>query len=45
MVFEVENKLRPQDLRRFVGMQLPHFKEIFLEYTLYGGIGALVVKG
>ena len=46
-VFEIKNKLRPADLEKFCGVQLPRFKRYFPQYehhTLYGGVGALVVK-
>lgn len=46
-VFEIKNKLRPADLEKFCGVQLPRFKQYFPQYehhTLYGGVGALVVK-
>ena len=46
-VFEVKNKLRENDIKRFCDLQLPDFKRVFpiyRDHTLYGGIGALVVK-
>ena len=46
-VFEIKNKLRAADLEKFCGVQLPRFKQYFPQYehhTLYGGVGALVVK-
>ena len=46
-VFEVKNKLRENDIKRFCDLQLPDFKRVFpiyRDHTVYGGIGALVVK-
>ena len=46
-VFEVKNKLRSDDIERFHDVQLPDFKLNFPDYanhTVYGGIGALVVR-
>ena len=46
-VFEVKNKLRLDDIKRFHDVQLPDFKPNFPDYanhTVYGGIGALVVR-
>ena len=46
-VFEVKNKLRRADIKRFCNVQLPDFKQVFpiyRDHTVYGGIGALVVK-
>ena len=46
-VFEIKNKLRVNHLEKFRKVQLPRFKDIFPQYadhTLYGGVGALVVK-
>ena len=46
-VFEVKNKLRENDIKRFCELQLPDFKRVFpiyRDHTVYGGIGALVVK-
>ena len=46
-VFEVKNKLRLDDIKRFHDVQLPDFKPNFPHYanhTVYGGIGALVVR-
>ena len=46
-VFEVKNKLRLDDINRFHDVQLPDFKPNFPDYanhTVYGGIGALVVR-
>ena len=46
-VFEVKNKLRLDDINRFHDVQLPDFKPNFPAYanhTVYGGIGALVVR-
>ena len=46
-VFEVKNKLRLDDIKRFHEVQLPDFKPNFPNYanhTVYGGIGALVVR-
>ena len=46
-VFEVKNKLRLDDIKRFHDVQLPDFKPNFPRYanhTVYGGIGALVVR-
>ena len=47
VVFEIKNKLRPDDITRFLETQLPQFKEAFPQFKdhkVYGGVGALVMS-
>ena len=47
VVFEIKNKLRPNDVETFLRTQLPQFKTAFPQYenyTVYGGMGALVIS-
>ena len=47
VVFEIKNKLRPDDITRFLQTQLPQFKEAFPQFKdhkVYGGVGALVMS-
>ena len=47
VVLEIKNKLRSDDITKFVHTQLPQFKTAFPQYEryqVYGGIGALVMS-
>ena len=47
VVFEIKNKLRRDDITRFLETHLPQFKEAFPQFKdhkVYGGVGALVMS-
>ena len=47
VVLEIKNKLRSDDITKFLHTQLPQFKTAFPQYEryqVYGGIGALVMS-
>ena len=47
VVLEIKNKLRSDDIAKFLHTQLPQFKTAFPryeQYKVYGGIGALVMS-
>ena len=47
VVFEIKNKLRRDDITRFLETQLPQFKEAFPQFKdhkVYGGVGAVVMS-
>ena len=47
VVFEIKTKLKAGDIAKFLQTQLPQFKSAFPEfkdYTVYGGVGALVMS-
>ena len=47
VVFEIKTKLKAGDVAKFLQTQLPQFKSAFPEfkdYTVYGGVGALVMS-
>ena len=47
VVLEIKNKLRSDDIAKFLHTQLPQFKTAFpryQQYKVYGGIGALVMS-
>ena len=47
VVIEIKTKLKARDVEKFLQTQLPQFKSAFPEfkdYTVYGGVGALVMS-